>query len=76
MRQSAIADVKISPEFWTSGWLSALSTPAVSMYVVLLCAQTSDEVSEVGSVPTKRQAVLLSADTRSRDSPNSAKPAS
>ena len=39
--------VKIPPEFWTSGWLSVLSTPAVSMYLVLLCAQTSDEVSEV-----------------------------
>lgn len=59
--------VKIPPEFWTSGWLSALSTPAVSMYLVLLCAQTSDEVSEVWFSPDQASKLYaLSPDTRSR----------
>jgi hypothetical protein len=59
--------VKIPPEFWTSGWLSVLSTPAVSMYLVLLCAQTSDEVSEVWFSPDQADKLYsLSADTRSR----------
>jgi len=59
--------VKIPPEFWTSGWLSVLSTPAVSMYLVLLCAQTSEEVSEVWFSPDQASKLYsLSADTRSR----------
>ncbi|GAA14948.1 hypothetical protein GOALK_120_00060 [Gordonia alkanivorans NBRC 16433] len=59
--------IKIPPEFWTSGWLSALSTPAVSMYLVILCAQTRNEVSEVWFSPDQAKKLYsLSADTRSR----------
>lgn len=59
--------IKIPPEFWTSGWLSVLSTPAVSMYLILLCAQTSEDVSEVWFSPDQASKVYsLSADTRSR----------
>jgi hypothetical protein len=59
--------IKVPSAFWTSGWLSVLSTPAVSMYLVLLCAQTSDEISEVWFSPDQaRKLYSLSADTRSR----------
>lgn len=59
--------VKIPPSFWTSGWLSILSTPAVSMYLVLLCAQTSAEISEVWFSPDQANKLYaLSGDTRSR----------
>lgn len=59
--------IKVPPAFWTAGWLSVLSAPAISMYLVLLCAQTSDEVSEVWFSPDQAKKLYsLSADTRSR----------
>lgn len=59
--------IKVPPQFWTSGWLAILSTPAVCMYLVLLCAQTSEQVSEVWFSPDQAQKLYaLSADTRSR----------
>lgn len=35
--------MQIRPAFWTSGWLAALSAPAVAMYLVLLAEQGPHE---------------------------------
>jgi hypothetical protein len=59
--------IKVSPTFWTSGWLTSLTTPAVSMYIILLCAQTRAEISEVWFSPDQADKLYsLSSDTRSR----------
>jgi hypothetical protein len=59
--------VQLPPAFWTSGWLAALSGPAIAMYLVLLCEQSGQSPSrELWFSPEQaRLKYALSGDTRS-----------
>lgn len=59
--------IKLPIELWTSGWIAVLSAPALAMYLVVKCAQSGPDQSEVWFSPDQADKLYaLSSDTRSR----------